>query len=344
MSLELDIPIRVDQKKVKERKKKNVAPKELTVESAREPQLKENTAPVRRRTSKRVRRNRKIALLLAVSLGIAGWYALVGPGARVVVPSIVGATLEEAQSSLTPLGLNTEVAEKRFDEDIAAGKVIDSKPSGGGKIDPGGTVTIVLSKGKERYQLPVLTGLTPEAAFKSIASLPLKTGTVVEEFNSTVPNGFVISSNPGSDVKLKRDTVINLLVSKGIEQAELPIYLGKSGEQALNELTDLGFDVTSTFEFSETVPMGAVITQNPATAQAPKGGVVALVISKGSHNVFIPNLNSIEESKAIAALKDLNLKVVVKKIGKKPLKYVINMVPKFGTKVARGSTVTITVG
>jgi len=38
------------------------------------------------------------------------------------------------------------------------------------------------------------------------------------------------------------------------------------------------------------------------------------------------------------------LKVMVKKIGKAKIKSVTNISPKVGTKVKRGSTVTITVG
>jgi serine/threonine-protein kinase len=46
----------------------------------------------------------------------------------------------------------------------------------------------------------------------------------------------------------------------------------------------------------------------------------------------------------VQSLKDLKLKVVVKKIGKKAVKKVTSVSPKVGTKVKRGSTVTITVG
>jgi serine/threonine-protein kinase len=69
-----------------------------------------------------------------------------------------------------------------------------------------------------------------------------------------------------------------------------------------------------------------------------------LLVSKGSEFVFIPNIFSVSETKAIAALKDQDLKVVVKKVGNKKNKVVTNVSPKVGTKVKRGSTVTITVG
>ena len=103
--------------------------------------------------------------------------------------------------------------------------------------------------------------------------------------------------------------------------------------------------VDSTYAFSETLLPGEVVSQSPAGgATADKGSKVALVISKGTQYAYIPNIFSIEEVKAVQALKDLDLKVVVKKIGKKAVKKVTNISPKVGSKVKRGSTVTITVG
>jgi serine/threonine-protein kinase len=303
------------------------------------------TAGTKRRISKRVRRNRIIAAMLAVALGIGGWYVLVGPGSRIVVPSVVGATLEEANAALTPLGLRSEVIEKRFDEDIAVGKILESDPSGGRKIDAGGSVKLIISKGQERYVIPVLTGLTPEAAVKALVSQPLKSAGIIEEFNSTIPKGLVISTNPSNGQKVKRDTPVTILVSKGVEEIALTTYVGQSGDQAQNELTEAGFNVESSFAYSETIAAGAVISQAPSgIVSAPKGSTITLVVSKGSKFVFIPNVYSIETNKAIATLKDLGLKVKVRSIGKKAVKNVTNVSPKVGAKVLRGTVVTITVG
>ena len=344
LSLELDIPMqKISEKPSRSKIKKSKA--EPVKEVTEEKPVRELTAGTKRRISKRVRRNRIIAVLLAVALGIGGWYALIGPGSRIVVPSIVGASLDEANAALTPLGLSSEVTEKRFDEEIAAGKILESDPSGGGKVDTGGVVKLVISKGQERYVIPVLTGLTPEVAIKTLTNQPLKSAGIAEEFNSTIPKGLVISSNPSNGQKVKRDTPVTILVSKGVEEIAFTTYVGQSGDQAQNELTDAGFNVESSFAYSETIAAGAVISQTPAgLVSAPKGSTITLVVSKGSKFVFIPNVYSIETSKAIAALKDLGLKVKVRSMGKKSVKNVTNVSPKVGTKVLRGTVVTITVG
>jgi serine/threonine-protein kinase len=343
LSLELDIPLQKISEKPSRTKKKTKS--EPVREVTQEKPIREMTAGTKRRISKRVRRNRIIAAMLAVALGITGWYVLVGPGSRIVVPSIVGASIDEANAALTPLGLRSEVVEKRFDEDISAGKILESDPSGGGKIDAGGSVKLVISKGQERYVIPVLTGLTPEVAVKTLTTQPLKSAGIVEEFNSTIPKGLVISTNPSNGQKVKRDTPVTILVSKGIEEVALTTYVGQSGDQAQNELTDAGFNVESSFAYSETIAAGAVISQTPSgIVSAPKGTTITLVVSKGSKFVFIPNVYSIETNKAIATLKDLGLKVKVRSIGKKSVKNVTNVSPKVGAKVLRGTVVTITVG
>jgi serine/threonine-protein kinase len=355
LSLELDIPIPPMRPKKREkslRKPKRInsiieksLPRkdEATVVAVE----RETTAQVakRKKVSKRVRRNRKIAAALAIALGISGWWILIGPGSKVVVPSTVGATESEVRSALSPLGLTSVVIERRYSEDIEADHVIESIPAGGGKVDQGGVVKIVLSKGPERYVIPAVQGLTPEAALAAISKFPLKIASNIEVFDSTVPKGFVISANPATGTKVKRDTTVTLTISKGIEQVALASYLGKSGEQALNELTDAGFAVTAKYAFSETKLSGEVISQTPAGGgEVNKGAAVTIVISKGSEFAYIPNLYSIEEAKAVKALQDLGLKVIVKKIGKKTVKKVTNITPKVGSKVKRGSSVTITVG
>jgi beta-lactam-binding protein with PASTA domain len=283
---------------------------------------------------------------LAIALGIGGWWTLVGPGSRVVVPSTVGGSFNEAVASFTPLGLTAVVLENRFDEEIAKGKIIESVPPGGGKVDAGGSVKLIISKGPERYTIPLIKGLTPEAAQGAITKLPLTIGITTEVFNSEIPKGFVISSTPASGSSVKRDSKVNLIVSKGIEQVALVSYVGKSGEQALNELTEAGFNVEPGYAFSETTPELAVISQSPeGGASANKGGTVKILISKGPRYTFIPKtIITMEAGAGKAMLESLGLKVKVISIGNAKTKVVKKVSPAVNTKVLRGSLVTITVG
>ena len=345
LDLGLDLPV----EPIREKARKKAKEEPVREETA---PVKESTREIKRqeekkqRASKRVRRNRKVALILAIAIGVGGWWTLIGPGSRVVVPSTVGGTYDEAMNSFTPLGLTAVVVENRYDEEIPKGKIIQSIPEGGGKVDAGGSVKLIVSKGPERYTIPAVKGLTPEAAQAAITKNPLTVGTITEVFNSDIPKGYVISSTPVSGTEVKRNATVDLTVSKGIEQVALASYLGKSGEQALNELTQAGFNVEAGYAFSETVPELAVISQTPAGgATANKGGKVSILISKGPRYTFIPKtIITMEANAGKAILESLGLKVKVVSIGSAKKKVVKKVSPGVNTKVLRGSLVTITVG
>ena len=195
----------------------------------------------KRKVSKRVRRNRIIALLLLVGL-LFGGYKFLGIG-KISVPSLVGLTQSEAKSTLAKLGLNTEVTEELFSEDIEKGKVISSKPGGGGRVSPEGTVGLVISKGQERIEIPALKGLTPDIASQKLADLGLTVGDINEIFDMQIASGFVVRTDPKNGEAVKRKSIVNIEVSKGIEKISLRSFVGKGGDEALSELTNQGFDV-----------------------------------------------------------------------------------------------------
>jgi serine/threonine-protein kinase len=349
LSLELDLPplaIKEPGKKDGAKRLRRDKDREVEIPKNQEATVKkEKSSSIGKKAlSKRIKRNRQIAALIAISLGIGIWYVIVGPGSKVIVPSLAGLTVREASSELADLGLDLKVEREEFNEDIPEDRVINSSPAGGGRISPDGTVEVTISKGKERYIVPTLQGLKIEIAEGLITDNKLVVGEVIEEFSSEFPKGFIMRSSPVAGERIKRDSQVTLYISKGIEQVGISSYQGKSGEQALNELTEAGFDVETKYVFSEDLPIGAVVSQLPRGGDIDKGSVITLTVSKGSEFVFIPNLFSLTQAKAVDTLKDLDLKVIIKKVGNKKIKVVTNISPKVGDKVKRGSTVTITVG
>lgn len=345
LSLELDLPPIPIKAAVKEKKNKFAVTDNKSARNEENVAKKEKTNSTKKsQLSPRVKRNRKIAAGVLILLAASFWYIGVGPGSKVVVPSLAGLTIQEAKAQLKDLGLKLDIAREEFSEDIPEGKVISSDPAGGGRSEPGGQVAVTISQGKERYAVPNLQGLKIEVAQTLLKDNKLVVGEIVEEFSTEIPKDFIMRSAPAAGEKIKRDSQVNIFISKGIEQIGVSNYKGKSGEQALNELTEAGFEVETKYVFSEDLPIGAVISQSPAAGDADKGSTITLSVSKGSEFVFIPNIFSLSEEKAVATLKDLDLKVVVKKVGNKKTKVVTNVTPKVGTKVKRGSTVTITVG
>ncbi len=301
------------------------------------------TAEIRRRVSKRVKRNRVIALFLVLALGTGGWYQFLGPGSQIAIPSLVGLSVSDAKTQITSLGLLTDVSSQDFSEDVDKGLVITSIPGGGGHLPKNGTVHLVLSKGKERISVPSISGMTQDAATTALINAGLKVGNISQAFDMKIPLGMVINGNPTASSLVRRNSIVDVVISKGVEQIQLTSYVGKSSDQATNELTDAGFKVKNSYAYSESVPAGAVISQSPDTAAtADKGSTITVVISRGTEFVFIPNLFSLTEADAKIAIESLQLKVTVKKMGSKKVKKVTGISPKVGTQVKHGTTVVIT--
>jgi serine/threonine-protein kinase len=290
----------------------------------------------KRKVSRRVKRNRIIALLILLGV-IFGGYQLLGVG-KISVPSLVGMSQNEAKEALSNIGLLSEVVEEVFSEDIAQGKVISSSPGGGGRISPAGTVGLVLSKGQERIEIPVIANLTPDLATQKISALGLTIGDINEVFDMKVESGFVIGTDPKSGEKVKRNSVVNIVVSKGVEKIALISYVGKGGDEALSELTNSGFDVKVVYKFSDKVFKGQVVSQSPEISDAiGLGSKIELVLSKGPEFVFVPNVLGKNKNDASLDLENLGLKVVTKGTGK-----VNNISPAIGTKVKQGAVITLT--
>ena len=344
MSLELDLPPLLP--KISKRSKVSIGSafgglKEKTTQlistkPVNVTKAEDSVRTKKRKVSRRVKRNRIIALLILIGL-IFGGYQLLGVG-KISVPSLVGMSQSEAKEALSNIGLISEVVEEVFSEDIAQGKVISSSPGGGGRISPAGTVGLVLSKGQERIEIPVTTNLTPDIATQKISALGLTIGDINEVFDMKVESGFVIGTDPKSGEKVKRNSVVNIVVSKGVEKIALISYVGKGGDEALSELTNSGFDVKVVYKFSDKVFKGQVVSQTPESSDAiGLGSKIELVLSKGPEFVFVPNVLGKNKNDASLDLENLGLKVVTKGTGK-----VNNISPAIGTKVKQGAVITLT--
>lgn len=349
MSLELDIPIPKGKSPKGKRKKrdkfdiiKNITT-QLDLKRGNAMRETSGTAKGKRKVSTRVKRNRAIALLIVLLIIGTSWYRVSGPGNKIVVPSLAGMSQVQAANAVAELGLKIGEVQEVFSEDVPKGKVITSDPAGGGRVEVAGEVLLLVSKGKDRIEVPELVGLTVEEAAAALKSKNLKVGRVSEKFSDTFEAGLLINGNPVSGTPVRKDSSVDLIISKGLEQVELTNFQGKTSDQAQSELTAAGLIVSSKYEYSDSIPIGTVISQTPSdVTSVGKGEKIELVISKGPSKIFIPNVYSLSELAATKILEDLGFVVKPKYIAKKKL--VTNISPKPGTSVSPGSTVTITLG
>ena len=353
MSLELDIPIPISITKGKSPKGKREKRDKFDIIKNITTQLDlkrgnamrdtSGSAKGKRKVSTRVKRNRAIALLVVLLIIATSWYGISVLGNKIVIPSLAGMSQTQATNTVAELRLKIGQIQEVFSEDVPKGKVITSNPPGGGRVEVAGEVLLIVSKGKDRIEVPELIGLTVEEATAALKSKNLKIGRVSEKYNYTLEAGLIIDGNPPSGSPVRKDSSVDLIISKGPEQVELTNFEGKTSDQAQSELTSAGLIVNSNYEYSETVPIGTVISQTPSdVSTVGKGEKIELVISKGPSKIFIPNVYSLSKLEATKILEDLGFKVEFKYIANR--KTVTDMVPKSGTAVTPGSTVTITLG
>jgi len=120
-----------------------------------------------------------------------------GP-APVPVPKVVGETRENAEGLLAPWVVRVQT---EYSDTVERGYVISQDPTAKTKVQPGQTVTIVVSLGPQQFELPSFVGMTRSAAIAEIRSLGLVPQVV--EFPGAVGELTVASQVPiaGSTVR-----------------------------------------------------------------------------------------------------------------------------------------------
>jgi serine/threonine-protein kinase len=279
-------------------------------------------------------------LLLATIAGLAGWYY--GMGRYTTTPGVINLSVEQAQRKVEAAGLGFEVGSKEYSETVTAGAVISTDPSPGTNILKDGTVVATVSRGPERYQVPVLRGMTLAEAEAALEQTNLSRGGVTERFHESVAEGVVLKSDPATGTEVKADAAIDLVVSKGPRPIEVPDFTGRSGARAEQVLTDRGFSVEVAEEHDETVPAGKVVSQTPSGGTLFRGDSVQLVVSKGPVMVQVPEVQGVGVEEAIRRLEEAGFKVATEQsdvyVG---LEFVVSSDPPQGTMAPSGSTVTL---
>jgi beta-lactam-binding protein with PASTA domain len=284
-------------------------------------------------------------LILAVgAAAFGGWYLAAGPGKQVTVPGIIGMDQAAATAALQQVGLGLEVGGEEFSETIARGLIISSDPEPGASAAAESIVSVVLSRGPERYAVPDVRGEPLAAAQTAITDASLAVGAITEDWDAEIPVGSVVSTDPEIGDELKPGALVNLVVSKGPKPVKLPGLAGVEASEATAQLEAAGLVVTTTEEFSTEYASGLVVSSTPAKGErVPVGSTVALVISKGPPPVEVPYLIDMKRDDAVYTLQQLGLNVEINEPPFTPLNRVISQDPAAGTLIPVGSTVTITI-
>ena len=136
----------------------------------------------------------------------------IGPAAF-DMPNVVGQSKENAENTLNTKGLVVVVEYKKTDA-VAEGHVLSQSVAAGDSVKRGDQITIVVSSGRETIDVADVIGKSQAEAEEILKEQGFKV-TVLENYDSTVPAGSVISQSPGAGTAQLPDSIIVIYVSKG---------------------------------------------------------------------------------------------------------------------------------
>lgn len=258
---------------------------------ARAMRMKASAKPKKRLSPEEKKKNKRTIILaviaalicaIPVSIMLLNLFSGVG-GKTVKVPDVVNMTQEEAESALEDVGLKFRLGTPVESEDIESGKVVSTNPAAGKEVKEGYEVVLILSKGADdaKVSVPTVTGMSQSEAEKILKQFDLTVGSVTTQENEA-EKGTVVSQDPASGTEVASGTAINLVISGGMTQVEVPNIKGMSRSEAKSALEKAGLTLGEVSEDESDEDEGKIISQSPdAGSKANSGSAVNAVISKG---------------------------------------------------------------
>lgn len=205
----------------------------------------------------------------------------------------------------------------------------------------------LLGNAGEKIDVPDVVGETSEVAQKTIEDAGFKVQ-INNVYDDSKEPGTVVDQNPKGGSKAAKGSKVTLDVSQGTEEVDVPDLKNMTLEEARRAIAQA--DLVSgetTKEYSEDVEEGKVIRQDPpARSRAPKGSKVNLVISQGTNTATVPSIEGLSLEAARAKVEKEGL--VLSQSGTEnsstvSANCIISQSPASGTKVEKGSTVSVVV-
>jgi beta-lactam-binding protein with PASTA domain len=309
-----------------------------------------------------------LALLVLVLAGLAGAYFATrddddddsrGAVATTTVPDVVGLQVPDATRRLVADGLRSQIA--RAPSERPRGIVIRQRPAARTTLERGRSVTLVVSQGPPRVEVPDVVGLPLAEAFRRVEAAELRPR--AKRVFSPRPRGRVFRQQPAAGTELERERVVSLTVSRGPGRVAVPDVVGIAQAEAVERLeaADLEADVA---RVPSTETAGTVVAQNPvAGEQIAKGSAVRINVSRGSTATTttrttttttgtattrsvatVPDVVGQREAQAVRRLESLGFRPDTYPVASaEPRGTVVSQSPRAGASARTGSTVRVNV-
>ena len=201
------------------------------------------------------------------------------------VPNVTGAGRRTAAKALVAAGFKVDEVEQ-FSDEVKTNRVISQSPSAGSAVQQGGTVELVISKGREKVAVPDVVGKSEDDARSALEADGFRVAVRKSETDAEQP-GTVLSQNPGEGTKATSGSQVTITVAVEPASIAVPDVTGRTQNAATSILSRRGFEVVVT-ETAVTSPDedGVVQEQSPSGGEADRGSTVTITVG-----TFDPDLD-----------------------------------------------------
>ena len=212
----------------------------------------ENFFNPRNKTKKRKNNKAKtiiisvVIILAAILGGIAfgsGLFNGEGSGKKVIIPNIIGMTIEDATKQLDKVGLKLTIS-GIVESDKEENTILETNPVVNTEAKSGDIISVKVSGGVGKITVPDLR----DYEINYIKDLLTQKGlnwSIDEEYSENIKSGYLIDQYPERDTEVEKGSTIQLTVSKGPEVKLVTVsnYIGENVDKAKSDLEGLGLVV-----------------------------------------------------------------------------------------------------
>ncbi|MFG1837768.1 Stk1 family PASTA domain-containing Ser/Thr kinase [Micromonospora sp. NPDC049175] len=278
-----------------------------------------------------------VVVTLGLVAALGGWWF--GVGRYTDAPQLVSLSKAEAQAQADSAGLTLKYGEPRFDEQAPKDSVLGQSPASATKIVKGGTITLTLSLGPERFPVPDVIGKEFDLAEADLVNVKLVVAKGAPRYDDSLPAGVVLETAPPVGTEVKPGAKITLILSRGRAPVTVPNLVGKNLNDARAALAQLNLVLVETYKDSDK-PRDEILGQSPADgAGVEKGTQVKVDVSKGPAAVAVPRVVDLPCQQAKQVLESQGFPVTV---AVNPNAVVRIQLPGENSQVPPGTPVTLT--
>ncbi|WP_329305227.1 Stk1 family PASTA domain-containing Ser/Thr kinase [Streptomyces anulatus] len=303
------------------------------------------------------RRQQKKSNTSTILLVVAGILVLVGAiligrviftptsdDGQIKAPNLVGSTVDQAEKLAARTDVTVKVGAEEPCEEQEKGEICSQDPAADALMDKDGTVTVVVSTGAPKIEIPNVLEKSEDGAREELEKKGFTVNVTTEESEKT--EGTVIEQDPKGGAKAEEGAEITITVAMQTTDP-MPDVRTRQYDAAVAQLNQLGFTNVSRADVDSEKPAGEVIEQTPAgPSKQAKDVQIVLKVSKGPaqpEQVAIPgDIGNRPYQDVKGQLEGLGFVVALAPNSvDKPNARVITSSPAPTTQAPKGSTVTL---